>query len=201
MTTPDYLRKRHMSEGSGRRTLRKIAHELAGCTDEQLDLRNSRVWTAVLHTCLELVNLPVDRVYNSYDRGPTGRAHTAAKAAAIQVCLREYGIPVSRIAEIAGSSRQDISRHSQSTRPAVLELLARWPDSAGPARAALQDTATIEVSCEAAQALLRAAEQLGTLPTALATAAILAACAASQSVPASQPSRPLRGTSEIGASW
>ena len=94
----DYSRKRRTSEGVRKRKIKESSPK----TDAQLDAENALVWRRVSGSLADygradpLRDKAHDaRAWNSYVRG-----------AAFAVCILEFEIPASRVAELAGVSRQ-----------------------------------------------------------------------------------------------
>jgi hypothetical protein len=174
----DYLRKRHLSEGPVRRKLKTVGD----ATDEQMDQRNLRVWGIVFTTMRELVGASAQPPPRGDTRSqPAKRWHTARKAALI-VCRDVYGIPTSRLAELAVTGPQEVSGWVVHPDDRTANLVSQWDQSPGPGRVARQWTELVEVTQEAAQALRTSASQGGHHPIAVASAAVLVACGALQGV-------------------
>lgn len=155
----DYLRKRHTSEGPGRR---RIAHStrdpaLASLSDAELDDRNVRVWAVVQESCQLMFGL--DPTAN-----PDLRARATirdmllrtAQKAALCICYDRYGIPVTRLAPIAGHDRGWISVQVATPNTDTLGLIRRWSASAGPSRvSSAAELVTVQITEEAALALAK----------------------------------------------
>ena len=157
-----YLRKRHTSEGPKRRRIARSTLDpaLASLSDAELDDRNARIWAVVQESCQ--VAMGQEPTAN-----PNLRAHATirdvllrtAEKAALCVCHGRYGIPVTRLAAVAGRDRGWISVQVATPNPDTRGLIDRWESTEGPERvASLAILATVQITGDAAEALARLAD-------------------------------------------
>jgi len=170
----DYLRKRHASEGSRRRSLRaELPPALRDLSDAELDDRNARIWATVQRACQVAAGVEPDAYPRLYSGSSTGQAYRAAQRAALRICAYQYGIPAARLAETAETSAPWVSSVLRQHDPQADRVARDWAAAGGPAEVDGVDLVPILVSRDAADAL-RAATHNGDT-SALASAAILAA--------------------------
>ena len=154
-THTDHTRKRRMSEGPRRRRFGAVSAE-----DIDLDADNARIWREVYTSRLLCMGETVESVRGVGIRTSRGLRISKARGAAFWICYHEYGIPTSRLGDLAGISRQCVGRW---VKREDLDTARDRPQ-----------TAFIEVTQEAADALARAAEKSGESPVVLASAAVIA---------------------------
>jgi hypothetical protein len=160
--TPLYLIKQHVSQGPKRRRLdAEMPEELRDLTDEELADRNARVWAVVLADCQRAAGVELDAYPNT--RGGDPRRTNPVRAALL-IAVQEYGIPYSRLAELAERSVPDMSRSLVAARrnPKVTALVEAWERNGG--REHVQRSAVsrqVDVPAHVYDSLARRAERAG----------------------------------------
>ena len=131
--TPLVMVKQHASQGSRRRRFgAELPEELRDMDDDELADRNARVWAVVLADCQRAAGVEVDAFPNTRTTNEHGLRNRQAFATALTIAVQEYGIPITRIREIAerGDALSRIHRRYKNDAE-VRRLIEAWEQRGG----------------------------------------------------------------------
>ena len=138
------------SEGLRRRRIRgELPRELRDLSDADLDDRHARVWAYLQFTYQLAAGFSPDMHPAAGGYG----AWLAALRGALRRAVRDYGIPIARLAEMCESAAVWIAIVARDDAPAMDALDAVWLGADGPDRVARGDLIRVSISGDAARAL------------------------------------------------
>ena len=161
---PLHTIKQHASQGSRKRRFgAELPEELRDMSDEELADRNARVWAVVLADCQRVAGVEIDAFPNTRQSNETGLRYRRAYAAATHIAVREYGIPIARVQELADRNdvRTRLLRRSKDDVE-VLRLIEAWEQNGG--REHVQQSAVsrqVDVPAHVYESLSRRAARAG----------------------------------------
>ncbi len=161
---PLHTIKQHASQGSRKRRFgAELPEELRDMSDEELADRNARVWAVVLADCQRVAGVELDAFPNTRSSNEHGLRNRQAFAAALSIAVQEYGIPITRVQEMAerGDALSRIHRRYKDDVE-VLRLIEAWEQNGG--REHVQQSAVsrqVDVPAHVYESLSRRAARAG----------------------------------------